>query len=180
MKALLIIDVQNDFLPGGSLAVENAERVIPIINQLMDKFDLVLASKDWHPHQSVHFEKWPVHCVADSRGAEFYPDLEADKIDQIFYKGTGDKDDGYSAFEATNIELIEFLKEKSITDLYISGIALEFCVKSSALDALKEEFEVFLVQDAIATISTKPEEIEQHYLELKNAGARFRLSSEIR
>jgi nicotinamidase/pyrazinamidase len=179
MKALLIIDVQNDFLTGGSLAVENAEQVIPVINSLMDKFSLVLASKDWHPEQTAHFEKWPVHCVAESKGAEFHPDLEQGKIEKIFYKGTGNKDDGYSAFEATNIKLIEFLKEKGITELYISGIALEFCVKSSALDALKEGIQVFLVRDAIATFSKETEKIEQQFSEIEKAGAQVVLSSQI-
>ncbi len=107
MKALLIIDVQNDFTKGGSLEVKDAEQVIPVINRSMPKYDLVLASKDWHPRQTVHFEKWPSHCIAESWGAEFHPDLESDNIDQIFYKGTGNKDDGYSAFEATNIKILE-------------------------------------------------------------------------
>lgn len=179
MKALLIIDVQNDFLTGGSLAVEDAEKVIPVINGLMDKFELVLASKDWHPQQSAHFQKWPVHCVAGSKGAEFHPDLSQEKIDKIFYKGTGDKDDGYSAFEATNIELIEYLQERGITELYLCGIALEFCVKSSALDALREGLTVFLIYDAIATFAKEEEKIEQEYAELKKEGAQVILSSQI-
>ena len=179
MKTLLIIDVQNDFLVGGSLAVPRAEQIIPVINQLMDHFDLVLATKDWHPAESHHFEKWPPHCVAETKGADFPSSLDQHKIDQVFYKGTGKSDDGYSAFEATNLSIGQFLKERKMKEIYICGIALDFCVKSSALDALKEGFEVFLIQDAIATISTQSEDIEQHYLELENAGARFRLSSEI-
>ncbi len=178
-KALFIIDVQKDFLTGGALAVENAEKVIPVINRLMDKFDLVLASKDWHPQQTIHFEKWPAHCIADSKGAEFHPVLDADRIDQIFYKGTDDKDDGYSAFEATNIKLLEFLKEKGITELYISGIALEFCVKSSVLDALKAGIRVFLIRDAIATFSKQDEEILKHYAEMEEAGAQIILSQQV-
>ncbi len=178
-KALFIVDVQRDFLTGGSLALENAEKVIPVINRLMDKFDLVLASKDWHPQQTIHFERWPVHCVADSKGAEFYPDLETGRIDQVFYKGTDDKDDGYSAFEATNVKLVEFLKEKGITDLYISGIALEFCVKSSALDALRAGIRVFLIRDAIAIFSKQEEEIKKHYSEMEEAGAQIILSHQV-
>ena len=180
MKTLLIVDVQNDFLSGGSLAVPKAEEVIPVINQLMGYFDLVLATKDWHPAESNHFEKWPAHCVAETTGADFPSNLDQDNIDQVFYKGTGKMDDGYSAFEATNISIQQFLKERKINEIYLCGIALEFCVKYSALDALKEGFEVFLLRDAIATISTKQEEIEQHYSELKEAGARIHLSSEFK
>jgi nicotinamidase/pyrazinamidase len=179
MKVLLIVDVQNDFLMGGSLAVKDAEDVIPVINKLMNNFDLVIASKDWHPAQTIHFEKWPAHCVAGSKGAEFHPDLADDKINQIFYKGTGNKDDGYSAFEATNIKLVDFLREKEIQELYICGIALEFCVKSTALDALKEDFKVFLVRDAIATFSKEKEEINKQYSEIEKAGARVILSNQI-
>ncbi len=180
MKALLIIDVQNDFVKGGSLEVENAEAVIPVINALMDKFSLVMASKDWHPKQTMHFDKWSPHCLADTKGAEFHPELNQDKINQIFYKGTKNRDDGYSAFEATNIRLIDYLKEKGVSELYICGIALEFCVKSTALDALKEKLKVFLVRDAIATFSQKEEEVKQQYAELEKAGANIVMSMQIR
>ena len=171
MKALLIVDVQNDFTKGGTLAVENAEEVIPVINKLMDKFDLVLATQDWHPDESVHFDKWPAHCVAGTYGAELHPNLHKEKIDQSFLKGTSDKDDGYSAFEATNIDLASYLKDKEVSKLYVCGIALEFCVKSSALDALKEGFKVFLIKDAIATFSREEGEIAREYDELEKAGA---------
>ncbi len=179
MKALLIIDVQNDFIKGGTLAVQKSEKVIPVINKLMDKFDLIIASQDWHPNQTVHFDKWPAHCVAESRGAEFPSDLNKDKIDQIFYKGTGNKDDGYSAFEATNIQLTEYLKQKGVKDLYICGIALEYCVKASALDALKEGFNVFLVKDATATFSDESEKVDLEYEELCEAGAMVVQSDDI-
>src|SRR5690606_19482878 len=109
-KALLIVDVQNDFCPGGALAVKDGDKVVPVINGIIDKFDLVLASKDWHPVDSVHFEKWPVHCVQNTYGADFHPDLQTDKIDRVLLKGTQNKDDGYSAFEATNVSLADFLR----------------------------------------------------------------------
>ena len=179
MKALLIVDVQNDFLKDGSLAVEGAEQVIPVINKIMDKFNLVIASKDWHPQKTVHFEKWPAHCVTDTKGAEFHPDLTDEKINKIFYKGTGNKDDGYSAFEATNIKLLDYLREKEIEKLYICGIALEFCVKSSALDALREGIGVFLVRDAIATFSGEKEEIDKQFFEIETAGAEVIFSDQI-
>lgn len=179
MKALLIVDVQNDFIKGGALAVPDAELVIPVINELMEKFEIVLASQDWHPASSVHFQKWPVHCVAESKGAEFPTNFHREKINQIFYKGTRNQDDGYSAFEATNISLVDYLKQRGITKLYICGIALEFCVKSSALDALKEGFEVYLIRDAIANFSKDEQEITREYLELEKSGAKTVLANEI-
>lgn len=179
MKALLIIDVQNDFIKGGTLAVPDAELVIPVINQLMDKFDLILATQDWHPKKTAHFEEWPIHCVAGSRGVDFPEELHKEKINQIFYKGTGNKDDGYSGFEATNIELSNYLKERGISELYLCGIALEYCIKSSVLDALKEELEVFLIRDAIANFSKEQGKIDREYVELQEAGAQIVLSHQI-
>ncbi len=124
MKDLLIIDVQNDFCPGGALGAPGTDEVVPVINELLGsgEFDRVLASKDWHPEETVHFEKWPPHCVRNTRGAEFHPDLKHDKIDKIFYKGTGNKDDGYSAFEATNEDLEEYLKGQNVDTLYVAGL----------------------------------------------------------
>jgi nicotinamidase/pyrazinamidase len=179
MKALLIIDVQNDFIKGGALAVPDAEQVTPVINELMDKFDLVLATQDWHPQKSVHFKKWPIHCVAGSKGAEFPPELHKKKINQVFHKGTGDRDDGYSTFEATNIKPVDYLKKRGISDLYLCGIALEYCVKSSALDALKEGFKVFLIRDAIANFSKEEEKIAGEYAELQGAGAQIITSAQV-
>lgn len=118
-KAFLIVDVQNDFFPGGALAVKSGDKVVSVINRIIDKFDLALASKDWHPADSVHFEKWSPHCVAHTHGAKWHPDLRTEKIDQLLLKGTVNKDDGYSAFEATNVSLTDYLHEKNITDLYI-------------------------------------------------------------
>ena len=94
MRGLLVVDVQNDFCPGGSLAVPNGDNVVPVINALMEKFSVVVASKDWHPRKTVHFQKWPVHCVHNTRGAEFHPHLDSVRIRQGFLKGTGNKDGG--------------------------------------------------------------------------------------
>src|SRR5277367_3833051 len=131
MKALLIVDVQNDFCPGGTLAVPEGDKVVPVINQLMDQFPIVVASKDWHPKDTVHFQKWPPHCVQGTKGAEFHPGLDASKVQKIFLKGNHNKDDGYSAFEATNDNLAAFLKKKEVTDLYIVGLATDYCVKAT-------------------------------------------------
>jgi len=102
MKALFIVDVQNDFLPGGALPAPRGNQIINEINRIMDQFDLVLASRDWHPGDSKHFERWPPHCVRNTLGAAYPDELDAGKIEKDFLKGTGNMDDGYSAFEATS------------------------------------------------------------------------------
>jgi nicotinamidase/pyrazinamidase len=155
MKALLIVDVQNDYCPGGVMAVPGADKVVPVINQLMDLFPLIVASKDWHPKDSVHFKKWPPHCVKDTPGADFHKGLRAAKLNKIFLKGTKNKDDGYSAFEATNDDLEKFLRKEGVEDLYIAGLATENCVKATALDADKRGFETFVVEDAVAAVNAK-------------------------
>ena len=101
-KALLIVDVQNDFCPGGTLAAPAGNDIIPVINKIMDKFDLVIASKDWHPEKTVHFDKWPVHCVRATPGAAFHPELDTTKIYEIVFKGTTNSYYGYCSFDSTN------------------------------------------------------------------------------
>ncbi|MGM0410707.1 MAG: nicotinamidase [Bacillota bacterium] len=177
MRALLVVDVQNDFCPGGALAVPDGDRVVPVINELMDKFELVLASKDWHPEDSVHFEKWPEHCKKETKGAEFHPELKVDKIDRVFLKGTKDKDDGYSAFEATNLDLTNYLKKEEVTELYITGLATEYCVKESALSAVEKGFEVYVIEEAVAGIDE--DDVAAALGEMKEAGIDIISVSEI-
>jgi nicotinamidase/pyrazinamidase len=155
MKALLVVDIQNDFCPGGALGVSGGNEIIPVINKLMDKFTIILASKDWHPKGSIHFNKWPPHCIQNTKGAEFSPILETKKVQQIFLKGTDNKDDGYSVFEATNLNFERYLKEKQITDLYISGLATDYCVKLTSLDAVKIVSNTFVITDAISAVNLK-------------------------
>lgn len=158
MKALLIIDVQNDFCEGGSLAVPNADKIVPVINKLMDRFPLILASRDWHPQFSKHFQKWPVHCVQNTWQAEYHPLLHKEKIDKEFLKGTDLDADAYSAFDATNENLAEYLKKNNINELYLVGIATDYCVKHTALDAVKFGFKTYVIEEAIVgvdDISTK-------------------------
>lgn len=170
MKGLLVVDVQNDFCPGGALAVPEGDKVVPVINRLMKEFPVVVASKDWHPHKTVHFKKWPVHCVHNTRGAEFHPDLESERIQQVFLKGTGDKDDGYSAYEATNLNLTEYLKGKGVDELYVVGLATDYCVRATALDSVRKGFRTYLVTDAIAAVDVNPGDGEKAIGEMKNAG----------
>ena len=152
MTALIIVDVQNDFCPGGALAVPEGDAVVPVINRIAALFDVVVASRDWHPKDTAHFKKWPVHCVRETKGAAFHPSLDDGKIQKIFYKGTGSKDDGYSAFEATNSDLAEYLRKKSVTDVYVAGLATDYCVKATALDARSHGFNTFVIEDACRAV----------------------------
>lgn len=111
MKALFVVDLQNDFCPKGTLPAPKGDSIVPVINKLMAKFDLVLASKDWHLKNTVHFKKWPAHCIQGTEGASFHPALNANRISKIFLKGTDNIDDGYSAFDATNENLANYLKK---------------------------------------------------------------------
>lgn len=178
-KALLIVDVQNDFCPGGALAVKNGDKIIPVINSILDKFDAVLASKDWHPENSVHFEKWPPHCVAGTEGADFHPGLDTDKIDLTLLKGTQNKDDGYSAFEAANFSLSDFLREQKTANLYVCGLATDYCVKATAIDACNEGFHTYVITDAIAAVNLHPGDDKKAIQEMYRDGCSFIESGEI-
>ncbi len=170
MKALLVVDVQNDFCPGGTLAVPDGDKVVAVINRLMDQFELVVASKDWHPPDSVHFKKWPPHCVQNTAGAEFHPRLNSGKILQVFFKGTINKDDGYSAFEATSDDLARVLKDKGVTELYVAGLATDYCVRASALDAVRKGFRTYVVTDAIQAVNVNPGDGKKALKEMTDSG----------
>jgi nicotinamidase/pyrazinamidase len=161
------------------LAVPEGDKVVPVLNRLMPFFPLVVASKDWHPKETVHFRKWPPHCVQNTSGAEFHPGLDASKIQQVFLKGTHDRDDGYSAFEATSGDLSGFLRERGVDSLYVAGLATDYCVKASALDAVKNGFKPYVVRDAVAAVNMKPEDGSKALEEMKKAGVGLVSSSEI-
>jgi nicotinamidase/pyrazinamidase len=173
MKALLIVDVQNDFLPGGALPAPEGNNIIPKINRIMDQFDVVIASRDWHPQDSIHFERWPPHCVRNTKGAAFPEKLDAGKIQQEFLKGTEGRDDGYSAFEASNADLDDYLKHEDVHQLYLVGLTTEYCVKSSALDALKSGYNTFVIADATAGVKASPGDEERAYQEMQEAGVKI-------
>ena len=174
MKALIVVDVQNDFCPGGALAVPEGDSVVPVINKLLPKFDLVIFTKDWHPEHhygfaSSHegykpFEKfegaesedvlWPDHCVQDTPGAELHPDLNISKCKKDFYifkKGMLNDNQGYSGFEDT--DLAGFLDGKNVTEVFICGLATDYCVKNTAIDASNQGFDTFVILDACRGIS---------------------------
>lgn len=178
-KALLIVDVQNDFCRGGSLGVKDGDKVVPVINNLMNRFDMVIASQDWHPADSVHFEKWPVHCVAGTHGADFHPDLLSDKIDLKLRKGTDNRDEGYSAFEATNVALTKYLRDHNVTTIYVCGLTTDYCVKQTALDAVKQGFHTYVITDAIAAVNAQPGDDRSALHEMYAAGCVLVESEEI-
>jgi len=179
MRGLLVVDVQNDFCPGGALAVSNGDKVVPVINGIIDRFDVVVASKDWHPAQTVHFSKWPPHCVQETPGAQFHQELAISKIDQIAIKGTGDRDDGYSAYEATNIDLEQYLKTKGVDELFVAGLATDYCVRATALDAVKKGFKTSVIVDGVAAVNLRPGDGESALEEMRRAGVRFVESKDV-
>ncbi len=201
MKALLLIDIQVDFLPGGALEVTNGNAIIPICNQLQPHFDLVVATQDWHPpgHKSfasshpgkkvfetidlngVQQVLWPDHCVQETGGAAFSSTLQTAKIETIFRKGTNPEIDSYSGFydnghlKATGLS--HYLKGKQITQVYIAGLAADFCVYFTAKDALAEGFETYIIEDATRAISE--EGFEKAKADILNQGGHLINSRQI-
>jgi len=179
VKCLLIVDVQNDFCPGGALGVSDGDRVIPVINAIRYRFELVVASKEWHPPKTVHFDKWPVHCVRDTRGSEFHPQLRTDRIEQVFLKGTRSVDDGYSAFEATNANLEQYLKDHAVNEIYITGLATDYCVLQSSLYARAKGFRAFVVTDGVAAVDVNAGDGDRALEKMKKAGVTLVTSAEL-
>ena len=182
-KALLVVDLQNDFCPGGSLAVPQGDKIIPAINKYIRIFARaglpVFASRDWHPKKTAHFKKfggtWPQHCVQGTKGAEFYPRLRLPKQAILLYKGMDPQEDSYSAFQArdTNgVGLSRLLKCLRVKELYVGGLATDYCVKSSVLDALKKGWKVKLLTDAIKGVNLNPTDAQQAIIEMVRQGAR--------
>ncbi|SFB78552.1 nicotinamidase/pyrazinamidase [Zunongwangia mangrovi] len=200
MKALLLIDVQNDFMPGGALAVPEGNQIVPIINKIQHKFDLVLATQDWHPAGHASFASthnkdlyelidlngidqvmWPDHCVQGTTGADFHAELKLDKIEAIFRKGTNPEIDSYSGFydnaHLKSTGLSGYLKEKGVTELYFAGLAGDFCVAFSVKDALNEGFTSFLIEDATRAIDA--EGFEKAKAEIVEKGGKILNADEI-
>lgn len=179
MKALLIVDVQNDFFQGGALPAPEGDKVVPVINMLMDKFPLIVASKDWHPENTVHFDKWPKHCIQGTEGAELRHDLMKDRIDKIVLKGTMNQDEGYSVFEGIDIDLEKFLKDRGVDALYVVGLVTEYCVKESAIDAVKRGFSTYVIRDAVEGVKQKEGDVERAFEEMEKTGVRIISSAEV-
>lgn len=195
MKALLLIDIQNDFIPGGALAVPEGDQIVPIVNKLQQNFDLVVATQDWHPQSHKSFASnhngkkpfevidlngleqvlWPDHCTQGSRGAAFPEDLETNKIEAIFRKGTNQEIDSYSGFydngHLKTTGLADYLRGKNVREVYLAGLAGDYCVYYSAKDALAEGFETFLIEDAVRALDK--EQFEKVKKDISSRGGRI-------
>ena len=194
MKALILVDLQNDFCPGGALAVPDGDKVISVANRLLDKFDLVVATQDWHPANHGSFAAnhpgkkmfemidlnglpqvlWPNHCVQNQPGAAFVKKLNAAKIKKVFQKGTDAAIDSYSGFfdnghrKATGLG--DYLKAQGADEVYVLGLATDYCVKFTALDARQLGFKTYFVEDASRGVNLKPGDVANAIAEMKKAG----------
>jgi nicotinamidase/pyrazinamidase len=175
-QALIVVDVQNDFCPGGALAVAHGDEVVEPLNKQIDEFlergAPVYKSRDWHPATTKHFEAhggtWPVHCVQNTKGAEFHPALRDDPRITVVSKGLGDTD-CYSAFDET--DLVSQLREQGVEEVVVGGLATDYCVKNTVLDALKHGFKVKLLENATRAVDLQPGDGDRAIEEMRAAGA---------
>jgi nicotinamidase/pyrazinamidase len=193
VDALLIVDFQNDFTPGGALPVAEGDEIAGPINELLDSFDLVIATRDWHCANHGSFAGvdvdpgewrgadppsiWPVHCVEGTPGAELHPDLEQAKVDVVIDKGQDPSSQGYSGFQDTRLG--QLLRERGVDRLFVAGLATDYCVKNTVLDARREGFDVTVVEDAVRGVDVEPGDSERALEEMQRAGARLASSGEV-
>lgn len=203
MNVLILVDVQSDFCPGGTLPVPGGHEIVPRINQLMPCFDLVVATQDWHPSEHASFaanhrgkavgEKtnldgleqilWPVHCVQNTPGADLHPRLDRTRIDHQVRKGTESHIDSYSGFydngQRRSTGLGELLRRRGVTDVYLCGLATDYCVKYTALDAARLGFRTWLIRDAVRGIDLHPGDVDLALTEMQKHGVRVIESADI-
>jgi len=167
-----VVDVQNDFCPGGALAVKDGDAVVAPINQLMKRSELVLATRDWHPPDHSSFAAqggpWPEHCVQGTTGAELHPELDRDRIEVVVDKGQDRGREGYSGFEGTELDAL--LREHGVDTVHVAGLALDYCVRATALDARRAGFDVVLHRDATRPVDAARGDGERAVAELEAAG----------
>ncbi|NVJ87298.1 MAG: bifunctional nicotinamidase/pyrazinamidase [Algoriphagus sp.] len=193
-EALIIVDVQYDFLPGGALAVSEGDQIIPVINQIQPHFEFIVATQDWHPKEHLsfaanHSEKnpgelidldgisqvlWPVHCVQGTEGATFHEGLDRSNWKRIFQKGTNPRVDSYSGFfdnaRRGDTGLAAFLQDHGIQRIFVCGLALDYCVKFTALDGLSLGFDTYLIQDATKAVNLDAKDGEKALDEMSSQG----------
>jgi nicotinamidase/pyrazinamidase len=200
VKALLVVDVQNDFCPGGALAVEHGDAIVNGINRVAAKFDIVVTTQDWHPRNHGSFASnhpgakpfdmgtlsgrdqvlWPDHCVQNSQGAESHPGLQVNG--RNFVKGTTPEADSYSGFfddDGASTGLDEYLKRKNVTKVYICGLATDYCVKFTGLDALRQGYETVVLEDLCKGVNMAPADSDKALNELQKAGGSIEQSTRI-
>ncbi len=196
MKTLIITDVQNDFLPGGALGIPGSDAIVEIINQMMPPFNHIVATQDWHPPHHVSFASthhkkvgeviqvngveqilWPDHCLQHSRGADFSPKLHRERIEAIFHKGTDPKIDSYSTFfdnaRKRHTGLADYLHKHHLKELYFVGLATDYCVLYSVLDALDLGFNAWVIKEACRAINLKPGDEEKALEKMRSKGAKI-------
>jgi nicotinamidase/pyrazinamidase len=203
MNALIVVDLQNDFLPGGALPVAHGDEVIPLANEVQWRFELVVATQDWHPPNHGSFAAshpgkksgdrimldgieqilWPVHCVQNTHGAEFAAAFDTSRIAQVFHKGVERNIDSYSTFfdnaHRRHTGLADYLKKRSVKDIYLMGLALDYCVKYSVLDARQLGLNTHVILDGCRGIELERGDIDRALDEMKRAGAALLTSSEL-
>jgi nicotinamidase/pyrazinamidase len=180
-KALLIIDFQNDFTSGGALEVPEGDEVAEPVKRLADQFDVVVATRDWHPPDHASFETqggpWPVHCVQGTHGAQLHPAMEDVALDAMVDVGRERDDEGYSGFEKS--DLAQILRDHDVDEVYVCGLATDYCVRASAIDARREGFDVTVVEDAIRGVDVREGDSERALRDMREAGARSATSEEV-
>ena len=194
MNGLILVDIQNDFLPGGALAVPEGDRILPIVNRLQAVFPVVVATQDWHPANHGSFAAshpgrqvfdtidlhglpqtlWPVHCVQGSRGAELAPGLERERIARVFQKGTDPGIDSYSGLydngHRRSTGLGEWLRGEGVTAVFVCGLATDYCVKFTALDAVEMGFKTHFIEDASRGVNLRLDDVKNAVEKMKHAG----------
>ena len=180
-RALLIIDFQNDFTSGGALAVPGGDEIAKPVKRLADQFDHVFATRDWHPPDHASFVTeggpWPVHCVQGTHGAELHPAMRDVEVDAIVDVGVERDDQGYSGFEKS--KLADLLHEAGVDEVAVVGLATDYCVRASAIDACREGFDTTAVTDAIRAVEVNPGDGERALEDMKRAGAKLATSREL-
>ena len=184
--ALILVDIQNDFCPGGALAVAEGDQVVPVVNRLMPFFPLVVSTLDWHPANHISFRErggpWPPHCVQNTFGAELHPALNTAPIQNTFRKASTADRDAYSEFEGVddrNRSLDEYLKSRGISRVYVVGLATDYCVRATTMDALRLGYDTTVVTDAVRAVNVQPEDGAQALAEIEAEGAHLVASDAI-
>ncbi|MBI3393172.1 MAG: nicotinamidase [Nitrospirae bacterium] len=180
--ALIVVDVQNDFCPGGALAVPDGGAVVPVIDLLLElPWKTVVATRDWHPANHVSFKEqggpWPPHCVQTTRGADLHPGLRSEQITHIVSKAATANAEAYSGFEGTSLS--KYLHTLGVRRVFVTGLATDYCVKATAIDAKNDGFEVYVVVDAVRGVEASPGDVERALEEMSSAGVAFIASSSL-
>jgi len=185
-SALILVDIQNDFCPGGALAVNEGDQIVPIVNSLIPEFPLVISTQDWHPANHISFKEqggpWPPHCVQGSPGAELHSGLRTDAVAHYFRKASSPGKDDYSEFEGKDDQgrsLDQVLGSHGVKKLYVAGLATDYCVLETVLDGLRYGYEVYAVSDAMRAVNLSPDDGEKALQRMASAGAHIVTSDEV-